>query len=239
MKNLLTRIVRYSVLGTICLVAAATQALEDPPEPLEVEESHQEISRSVSKLIEELHYSQRRLDNSTSSAVLDRYLDTLDGNRMFFLAADVASFSRYRYELDDRAKSGELRPAFEISNVFRERARERFELALQMLEVEPDFTIDEAFVFDRSNLAWPMSTEEMKDVWRHKVKSDVLSLVLADDPWPNVAQTLRERYERSYKQIAELTSNDVLESFMSALAQTMDPHSRIYQLLIARTTEST
>src|SRR5690606_6993285 len=90
------------------LTALAT--LEAVPPPLEMSAKHPEISRNVTKLIEELHYSRPELDNSYSSAILDRYLDSLDGNRMYFLASDVATFGRYRYEMDDRAKNGEVAP---------------------------------------------------------------------------------------------------------------------------------
>ena len=98
-----------------------------------MEAKHPTISSNVSKLIEELHYSRPRLDNSLSSAILDEYLDTLDGNRMYFTAADIAGFSRLRYELDERARTGELQPVFDIFNLFRERAGERVEHAIELL----------------------------------------------------------------------------------------------------------
>lgn len=225
MKDLLRRIITATVLGTVALAASAAAELEPTPEPVSMKDGQPDISRNVSKLIEELHYSQPDLDNSLSSAILDLYLDTLDGNRMYFLSSDIASFGKYRYELDERAKSGRLEPVFEIFNTFRERARERFTYALELLEEKPDFTVDEDYRFDRSDLGWPVSEEEMRDTWRRKVKSDALSLVLADEPWPDIVETLTERYERSYKRIAQLTADDVFESFMNSVAHTMDPHS--------------
>jgi carboxyl-terminal processing protease len=186
---------------------------------------HPEISRNVTKLIEELHYSRPQIDNSYSSAILDRYLDALDGNRMYFLESDVASFGRYRYEMDDRAKNGDIQPVFDIFNLFRQRTRERVEQALSMLTTEPDFTVDESFIFDRSDLPWPVSQEEMADVWRKKVKSDALSLMLTGKTWPETAKVLTDRYENLYKRMTQLTSDDVFETFMNALAHTMDPHS--------------
>nr|MBO2513333.1 tail-specific protease [Gammaproteobacteria bacterium] len=186
---------------------------------------HPDISRSVTKLIEEFHFSRPDLDNHYSSAILDRYLDALDGSRMYFLASDVASFGRYRYELDDRVKSGELEPVFEIFNLFRQRARERVSYALELLQTEPDFTIDEEFRFDRTELPWPVSEEEMREVWRKKVKSDALNLILTEKTWPEVVELLTQRYENLYKRITQLTADDVFETFMNAVAQTMDPHS--------------
>ncbi|HLF09743.1 MAG TPA: S41 family peptidase, partial [Gammaproteobacteria bacterium] len=190
-----------------------------------MEPKHPTISSNVSKLIEELHYSQPRLDNSLSSAILDQFLDTLDGNRMYFTAADIAGFSRLRYELDDRARTGELQPIFDIFNLFRRRAGERVEYAIELLATEPDYTLDESFRWDRSELPWPVSDAEIAEVWRQNVKSDGLRLVLTGKTWPEAAEILKERYERSYKRVTQLTSDDVFETFMNAVAHNMDPHS--------------
>ena len=142
MRELLGR----SCTGAIVLLAvSAAFAAVEPLQPLQMQAKHPAISSNVAKLIEELHYSQPHLDNSLSSAILDRYLDTLDGNRMYFTAGDVASFNRLRYELDDRARSGELQPVFDIFNVFRKRAGERVEYAIKLLETEPDYKLDETY----------------------------------------------------------------------------------------------
>jgi carboxyl-terminal processing protease len=190
-----------------------------------MEEKHPTIARNVTKLIEELHYSRPQLDNSLSSAVLDSYLDTLDGNRMYFLSSDIADFGRFRYELDERTRTGQLEPVFAIFNLFRERTAERINYALELLAVEPDFTLDEEFRFDRTELGWPMSEAEIRDIWRQKVKSDGLTLVLTGKTWEETAEILTKRYESTYKRIAQLTPDDVFETFMNAVAHTMDPHS--------------
>ena len=220
-------ILRPFAIGAALLLASLTAfaTLEDVPPPLEMEPKHPDISRNVSKLIEEFHYSRPDIDNSYSSAILDRYLDSLDGSRMYFLASDVASFGRYRYEMDDRAKSGDLDPVFDIFNLFMERTHERVSYAIELLQTEPDFTVDEEFLFDRSELPWPVSEEEMRDVWRQKVKSDALSLMLTGKTWPETAEMLTDRYERLYKRITQLTADDVFETYMNSVAHTMDPHS--------------
>ena len=90
-------------------VSWSAHAALDPITPLTMLDRHPDISRNVTRLIEEFHYSRQRLDNSLSSAILDQYLDTLDRNRVYFLASDIAEFGRYRYEMDDRARSGPAR----------------------------------------------------------------------------------------------------------------------------------
>jgi carboxyl-terminal processing protease len=203
----------------------ASLAAVEPLPPLQLQPKHAPISSNVAKLIEELHYSLPRLDNSLSSAILDRYLDTLDGNRMYFTASDIASFNRLRYELDDRTRTGDLQPVFDIFNLFRRRAGERVDTAIELLGTEPDYTIDESFQWDRSELPWPASEAELDEVWRKNVKSDGLRLMLTGKTWSEAAQLLKDRYERSYRRITQLTTDDVFETYMNAVAHNMDPHS--------------
>jgi carboxyl-terminal processing protease len=208
------------ILGSLTLQAAI-----EPIAPLAMSPRHPQISRTVTDLIEQYHYSHQQLDNSVSSAILDEYLDILDGNRVYFLASDVAAFGRYRYELDDRARDGALEPAFEIFNRFRDRVSERLTYALTLLETEPDFTVDEDYRWDRTELGWPNTEAEMQDIWRLRVKNDALTLVMADQTWAEAAETLRQRYERIHRDISDLDADNAFEYFMNAVARTMDPHS--------------
>jgi carboxyl-terminal processing protease len=207
------------------LASITLQATIDPVVPLEASARHTVISRKVTELIEDWHYSHLPIDNSMSSAILDQYLDLLDGNRAYFLASDVAEFETYRYELDESARRGNLVPAFDIFNRFRQRVNERVTYALGLLDTEPDFTIDEEYRWDRTDLGWPLTEAAMRETWRLRVKNDLLTLVMAGETWQEAAETLRERYERMHNDIAELDADDAFESFMNAVAHTMDPHS--------------
>ena len=90
---------------------------------------------------------------------------------------------------------------------------------------EPDFTVDESFRWDRNMLPWPSSEADLNEVWRQNVKSDALRLMLTGKTWPEAAKVLKERYERSYKRVTQLTTDDVFETYMNAVAHNMDPHS--------------
>ncbi len=221
------RAIALKSIAAIALYAVVLSARADlePLPDLALEDQHRTISRNVSKLVEQYHYSQPKLDNSLSSAIFDRYLDSLDGNRIYFLASDVASIGRYRYQFDDRTKSGDLEPAFELFNLFRERVRERIEFSLALLDTPPDFTIDETYQPDRSKLPWPATSEAMNEIWRKRVKYDAMNLMLNEETWEEAAETLRERFENVYESISDLRPTDVFETYMNAVAHTIDPHS--------------
>jgi carboxyl-terminal processing protease len=186
------------------------------------------VARLVSSMFERSHYRQAPVNDPVSSLVLDRYLESLDGSRSYFLASDIADFERYRYQLDDAITSGKLDPAFEIYKRFQLRSRERLEHALQILEKEPDFKLDESFEFDRRKAPWASSREELDDLWRKRVKNDAISLMLTDKTWPEAQEILRKRYERAGKRADQVTSDDVFENFMNAFAHVFDPHSSYF-----------
>jgi carboxyl-terminal processing protease len=117
------------ILSTVTVAYAAVEPLK----PIQMDPKEPAISSNVTKLIEELHYSQPHLDNSLSSAILDRYLDTLDGNRMYFTATDIASFNRLRYELDDRTRQRRAAAGLRHVQPVPQARSERVDYAIKLL----------------------------------------------------------------------------------------------------------
>jgi carboxyl-terminal processing protease len=186
---------------------------------------HEKIGQLVTEFIQKSHYRHASVDDELSSKVLDRYIESLDNNRMYLLASDVAEFEKYRYSLDDMVRSEPLNPVFDMFEVYRTRVRQRLEFALAMLETEPDFSVDEEYVFDREDLPWLETTAELDELWRKRVKNDALSLTLAEKTWEETQEVLEKRYSRFMKRMDQVKSDDVFETFMNAFAHTLDPHS--------------
>lgn len=214
----------------LALLLAGTAAAKPTPasEVLAPSERHGKISRLVTTLFERSHYRRAVVDDGTSSLMLDGYLDALDGNRQYFLAADIREFEAWRTRLDDAVKRGQLDPVFAIYDRYLERARDRLEFALAQLELEHDFTADEDFMFDRSDEPWAASEAELDDLWRKRVKNDALGLMLTDKNWDEAREILRGRYQQVLKRFGQVKSDDVFETFMNAFANTMDPHTSYY-----------
>ena len=207
-------------------LAAPVSALEDAS--LQPSDRHAKISRLVTTLFEHSHYSQVDIDDDVSSEMLDRYIEAMDGNRHYFLASDIAEFEAYRTELDDVVKRGELDPVFEMYERYTVRTRERLNYAIALLDEEPDFTIDERYVFDRTETPWAVDQAELDEIWRKRVKNDGLSLVMTGKSWDETSELLRKRYERVLKRVDQINSDDVFEAFMNAYSHTLDPHSSYF-----------
>ncbi len=220
---------RHRITGTILALwalpgLAATQAIQTAEE-LGPEPRHEKIGQLVSEFIQKSHYRHAAINDELSSMVLDRYIEALDNNRMYMLASDVDAFEAHRFELDDMVRSEPLSPVFEMFEVYRTRVRNRLNFALQQLETEPDFSVDESYTFDREDLPWAETEAELDEIWRKRVKNDALSLKLAEKEWTEVQEILDKRYRRFLKRMDQINNDDVFETFMNAFAHTLDPHS--------------
>jgi carboxyl-terminal processing protease len=219
-----------SRIATALLIVASLQALGSTEstvlEPhLQPVSRHEQIGMMVTEFVQQSHYLHAKVDDDLSSQILDRYIESLDNNRMYFLASDIDAFEKYRYKLDDMVRTEPMDPIFDMFEVYRTRVRERLNFALQQLDTEPDYSIDEEYVFDRSELDWAADTEELDELWRKRVKNDSLNLKLADKEWEESNEVLQKRYSRFLKRMDQLKSDDVFETFMNAFAHTLDPHS--------------
>ena len=214
-----------AVVAVWSLSASAATPAVNTQEELAPVARHEKIGQLVTEFIQKSHYRHASVDDELSSKVLDRYIESLDNNRMYLLASDVAEFEKYRYGLDDMVRSEPLDPVFEMFEVYRTRVRQRLEFALSMLETEPDFFVDEEYVFDREDLPWLETTEQLDELWKKRVKNDALSLALAEKTWEETQEVLEKRYSRFMKRMDQVKSDDVFETFMNAFAHTLDPHS--------------
>ncbi len=210
-------------LLTFSAFASTEQPVTDAT--LKPESRHENIGELVTTFIQKSHYNHIAVDDDLSSKVMDAYIKELDRNRVYLLASDVEFFEKYRFELDDIVRNDPLDPVFDMFSIYRTRVRERFEYALVLLETEPDLTVDEEYQFDRDDTPWATTEEELDELWRKRVKNDVLNLALTDKAWEESQEVLRKRYTRYLKRMRQINADDVFETFMNAFAHTLDPHS--------------
>ena len=191
-------------------------------------ERQRQVAPHIAEILESNHYSRRVIDKAFSSEVLDRYVNALDSQRSYLTLEDLAGFERWRGSFDDMIHSGQLDPGFAIFNTFQQRNRDRMQYALELLKTEPDWSVAEQINFDRDKVPWPKDTAELNELWRKRVKSDALSLMLTGKSWPEAVEVLRKRYEHVNTRINQISAEDVFESLMNSYTQVYDPHSNYF-----------
>lgn len=197
--------------------------------------NYAKLDRIIASLLSYYHYSQGKLDNALSSSILDNYLDALDFNRSYFLASDIAAFEKYRFRLDDNLRAGNVWPAYDIFNVYQQRVAERTARIHELLRRPMDFRIPESLELDRKEAPWAGSRTELDELWRKRLKHELLNLILAGKDLDEARETLDKRYDGRQRRTIQSTSEDVFQLYMNAISQAFDPHTAY---LSARSTEN-
>lgn len=193
-----------------------------------------EQRETIIEMIEQLeqrHYAKLTYDDKLSSQHLDTYVESLDGAKMFFTAADVATFEKYRTQLDDDAHKGNLDGGFDIFSRFQSRLEARLETLIENLPADiqaMDFTVDESFPLDVDDRQWAVNSKELDERWRISIKNQVLSLKLADKALDEIAPTLTKRYANQLKRVRQYNSQDVFQIYANALTELYDPHTNYF-----------
>ncbi len=132
------------------------------------------VSLLVAQLMQTNHLSNQPLDDSRSIRAFDNYVDNLDPLKVYFLKSDIAEFERFKTQLDDQMLKGEFTAAYAVFNRFLERLDERTELALELVDANHDFTIDEEIMTDLDQVDFAETEQEIYDRWRKRIKYSLL-----------------------------------------------------------------
>ncbi|QSR88464.1 carboxy terminal-processing peptidase [Methylacidiphilum caldifontis] len=184
------------------------------------------VAKTVASLLQQAHFSQKPADEKLSLVFLKDYLDALDFSHMVFLQSDVDEFNeKYGKKLFDYIYQEDLSPAFDIYSRYINRLTEREVLIEGLLSIPHDFTKDEFYQTDRSKMPWPKTEEEAKDLWRKRIKFELLQGKLANEKPEQTKKTIAKRYARLLKEMREADSEEILDYFLNALTHAYDPHS--------------
>ena len=179
----------------------------------------------VHTILDRYHYKQFELNDSLSSIIFDRYVESVDYGKNYLLESDINSFEKYRYELDDHLKDGDVLPFYDMFNVFLFRKRDQIIYTDTLLGKEFDYTIDEEYLINRKDAPWAKSRAELNDIWRKRVKNDALNLKLNDKEWEEIQKNLHKRYENYSRILTQYNSEDVFQLAMNSFTVSVDPHT--------------
>jgi carboxyl-terminal processing protease len=220
---------RYQLLFTLLvftwMAPLWAKVTEVPLDQLQPTREQRQATLIIVRVIDRYHYKQQSLDDQISHRILDRYLESLDPNKSFFTKKDVDRFNVYRDRLDDSLRQAQLEPAFNIFRVYRQRIDERVDYALKLLQGDFDFSTEEQYRFDRSEALWAADPKALNDLWRKRIKNDILGLQLSGKKEDEIRETLRKRYQGTRRRAHQLASNDVFQTFINAYTLSLEPHT--------------
>jgi len=179
----------------------------------------------ISTVLARYHYIKYELNDSLSSVILNRYLKSLDHTKIYFIESDIESFEKYRYGMDDDIKSGNIKPFYNIFNMYMQRMHDRITYIDTILSSEFDYTINEELLINRKDADWSKSVDKLNNIWRKRIKNDALNLKLSGKDWDAIKKNLKKRYQNFTTILNQYNSEDVFQLAMNSFTESIDPHT--------------
>lgn len=220
-KHLLWMLLWVVVLAPLPGLGASTVALQS----LQPDALQGATARLVTAVLARNHYNAPPFDHAAAAKVFDNYIQVLDPEKLFFLQRDIDVLSVGRSTLDDAIRADDISLPFKVYDTYRERLTERFTYARELLNTPPNFTEKESYEYDRRTARWLRTDDEVRELWRKRVKNDWLSLKIAGQTDEAIRKTLDKRYEGYLTRVSKSKSSDVFQTFMDTYATSIDPHT--------------
>lgn len=234
--------------GAAAFLFAATDASVGKKDPVP-QPYYPVIAQKVAKILPKMHLLQTPLDDGISAAAWTNLITSYDFDRSFFTGEDLKAFEPMRFKIDDAMREGDVGFGFEVYRVFRRRVEERYRYVLKALDSGPDFSVAEEYVWDRKNAAWPADAKAQDELWRKRIKNELLTLRLsaeldaaektnrtakAEEPAKekkdgeaalDPVENIREKYKQFLLVFQDIDEESILQRYLSAVAMAYDPHS--------------
>ncbi len=160
------------LMGAIIACGFIAHAYSGPPD------TAAETTKLVAGMITRFHISQKPIDDAVSEQLLNRFLEEIDPQKLYFTQADIDKFSKFKDDLDDEILKGDVKFAFDVYDRYDAIVKDRMKLAKKLIDADYDYTKDESMVTDADKLPWAKSEQEIEDRWRKRIKYDLLILKL-------------------------------------------------------------
>lgn len=196
--------------------------------PLAPEQKHGSELKLIDALLSNHHYLSKRLSDEMSSEVLDLFISRLDSGKYVFTKSDLLKFEPYRSTLDERAKIGNLDPAYEIYNLYSQKMLKRIDWIEARLEKPLSKTRTDSIAFEDEDITRATSEDELNERWEKRLTHEWLNLVLANKDEEKARETIKKRYKNIAKRIERSKPEEVFELFMNALTGVYDPHTTYF-----------
>jgi carboxyl-terminal processing protease len=183
-----------------------------------------------------------------SNELFSNYLEKLDPNHIYFTQKDVDFLkSTISTNLYKELEAGDTSFAFRAYNLFVKKVEKRTGYAKKLLDEKFDFNIDESYKYDRSKMNWAKDEKALNEVWRKKIKNELLTYELMDElvkegkaankekqikkskNKPKKRKTPKQRILSRLNAYSKYLDNNepmpVLELYLNTFTNLYDPHS--------------
>ncbi len=184
-----------------------------------------QITLAVKSYLEREHFLRKPIDDEIAARWFNTFLAALDPLKIYFLQSDVDSFAEKKSSLDDLVRRGDVSFAYEVYDRFLERVDERIPIVEELLNSKLDFNQKESIVIDRDIAVWAKTQDEVRDKWKKRIKYDLLVQKMEKIAPEEARKKLLRRYTSFAKRMHQMNADELLETYLSSLTSSLDPHT--------------
>lgn len=202
----------------------------------------------VGEMLEEGHFSPKKIDDKYSKEVFDKFIKALDPDKVYFLASDIEQFKKFETKIDDEIHGAKLESFYLINEIYKKRVEETSVLYKEFLQKPFDFNVEETYVDDYDKISFPKNDAARKEAWRKKIKYEVLSRFVdateaqeknkgreqvVSKSKEELEKEARERTLKAYDKMYDRFRNrfkddDRFSILVNTIAENMDPHTTYF-----------
>ena len=209
----------------MCILFGSRLILADEREAPAPGPNDRQITLAVKSYLEREHFLRKPIDDEIASRWFDTFLAALDPLKIYFLQSDIDSFAEKKTSLDDLVRRGDVNFAYEVYDRFLERVDERIPIVEALLKQKLNFNQKESIVIDRDTAVWAKTQAEVHDKWRRRIKYDLLVQKMEKVGPQEARKKLLRRYTSFAKRMHQMNADELLETYLSSLTSSLDPHT--------------
>ncbi len=229
---------RFSLASLVCALFLPALAVDAPASEDIVPCDHYGIvAKRLVNALERRHVLHQPCDNLISQRAWTNLVTFYDAGHMVFLKSDLDILSEHEFTIDDELKSGDVSFGYEVFRLYRERLHERIAFATNLLAAAQwDFSVDEAYTFKRDEADWPATREEAEELWRKRMKNEVLGQLITRELEAEEAEAKKaKKAEKAESDEAEESEEEPLQEPKETPEQNL---IKRYRMLAIALTES-
>jgi carboxyl-terminal processing protease len=208
----------------------------------------EKILTIVAELLEQGHFSPKKLDDTFSKQVFDTYLKQIDGDKTFLLKSNVVELKKFELQVDNELRTGKTLLVPAADKIFTERLEIVEGFYKEILANPFEFSKPEKLQLDSDKREYATNDKELKEYWRKRLKfmtlerfaeavetreknKDSANFEIKDDA--TLEKESRERvskiWERNFDRIRRrFTLDEKFNLYINAISETMDPHTQFF-----------
>lgn len=197
--------------------------------------------------MERFHYSPVNVDDAFSEKMYGLYLKSLDSEKRFFLASEVAQLEKYKHQLDNQLIDSDF-TFFNKSTAMIAASITRAQGYYRDILSRPfDFNVKETMELDEEKRGFSHSEKALKQYWHEYLKYETLTRYAAAlekkakgedeevaaksdvELEADARADVLKMFDRWFDRMMKLTREDRMSQYLNAYTSVYDPHSSYYK----------